>query len=338
MVTEIKEPWQMTKEEMKQAVINGRYDFQGLGVRPKLASYYVAAKDWEGLDRAVDQFHGASVTIAFSKNKTIPDKVLSDYPDLKISDSRILTKGGKSAILTKERENERENDKPTGEHGVRSAHAGAARSESPALPQDLQAEGIQGVKEEQRAATVANAESTGSERLRPEAHTERRVRESGVEQGDTPGDTGERERLTPPEILSGSIPTSVPRDIILNSASDIGATAGAASRFDANLNALRILKFLDNEGRQANPQEQAILAKYSGFGDSAYNAAFSTHTRGDDTWKQRGNKKGVKRWRSRPDQMDVRGVDTPRNKQKRPTRATIDRRGKYHKQRSGMVL
>lgn len=52
----------------------------------------------------------------------------------------------------------------------------------------------------------------------------------------------------------------------------------------------------------------------------------------------RGNKKGVKRWRSRPDQMDVRGVDTPRNKQKRPTRATIDRRGKYHKQRSGMVL
>jgi N12 class adenine-specific DNA methylase len=86
------------------------------------------------------------------------------------------------------------------------------------------------------------------------------------------------------------LPTSIPRDIILNSASDIGATAGAATRFDANLDALRTLKVLEAEGRQATPPEQATLAKYSGFGDGAFNTAFSGHARGDDAWRQRGNK------------------------------------------------
>lgn len=105
-----------------------------------------------------------------------------------------------------------------------------------------------------------------------------------MEPGGPLGDIGVGERLTP-----GSIDTSLPRDIILDSTSDIGTGLGAARRFDANLDAIRTLKILDTEDRQATPEEQATLAKYSGFGDSAFNDAFSRYSR-DDIWKQRGDR------------------------------------------------
>jgi hypothetical protein len=52
----------------------------------------------------------------------------------------------------------------------------------------------------------------------------------------------------------------------------------------------------------------------------------------------RRNKAGVSRWRSHPNQMDVSGVDTRRRKSKPPTRAILDRRGHYHKQKRGSVV
>jgi hypothetical protein len=52
----------------------------------------------------------------------------------------------------------------------------------------------------------------------------------------------------------------------------------------------------------------------------------------------RRNKEGVSRWRSHPNQMDVSGVDTRRRKSKPPTRAILDRRGHYHKQKRGSVV
>jgi len=52
----------------------------------------------------------------------------------------------------------------------------------------------------------------------------------------------------------------------------------------------------------------------------------------------RRSKKGVARWKTRRNQMDVRGVDTPKRQHKPPTRAVLDRRGHYHKQRSGTVI
>ncbi len=107
------------------------------------------------------------------------------------------------------------------------------------------------------------------------------VGESGLDDGDTDGDLRSRAGLTSQE-------TSLPRDVILNDLSDIGATAGAASRFDANLAAIRTVKQLDDEGRQATPQEQALLAKYSGFGDSAFEQAFLLFSR-DEPWKRRGD-------------------------------------------------
>ena len=58
-------------------------------------------------------------------------------------------------------------------------------------------------------------------------------------------------------------------------------------RWEANLEALKVLKQLEAEGRPATPDEQAKLARYSGFGDSAFEQGFQKYTR-DDAWKKRG--------------------------------------------------
>ena len=54
----------------------------------------------------------------------------------------------------------------------------------------------------------------------------------------------------------------------------------------------------------------------------------------------RRNKEGVSRWKSHPNQMDVRGVDTLRTKAPRfkGGRVVIDTRGHKHRQKRGSVL
>ena len=46
-------------------------------------------------------------------------------------------------------------------------------------------------------------------------------------------------------------------------------------QWNANLAAIRTVKEIEAEGRSATPEEQTILAKYSGFGNSAFSQAFS---------------------------------------------------------------
>ena len=58
-------------------------------------------------------------------------------------------------------------------------------------------------------------------------------------------------------------------------------------RWDANVEALKTLKQIEAEERTAIPAEQAVLARYSGFGDSAFEQGFLPYTR-DDAWKKRG--------------------------------------------------
>src|SRR5207253_9917826 len=43
---------------------------------------------------------------------------------------------------------------------------------------------------------------------------------------------------------------------------------GPVARFEANLAALALLKALAAEGRPATPDDRAVLARFSGFGDS----------------------------------------------------------------------
>jgi hypothetical protein len=62
------------------------------------------------------------------------------------------------------------------------------------------------------------------------------------------------------------------------------------ARFEANLAALALLKTLAAEGRPATPDERAVLARFSGFGDSTFEPAFrlSAHRAEDNAWVERG--------------------------------------------------
>ena len=61
------------------------------------------------------------------------------------------------------------------------------------------------------------------------------------------------------------------------------------AKWEANIKALRLLKDLDAEKRAATEAEQQTLAAYSGFGDSAFGAAFrgSGGYYPDPAWRQR---------------------------------------------------
>ncbi len=88
-----------------------------------------------------------------------------------------------------------------------------------------------------------------------------------VESGNSPGDSREQQRLTP-------------KDIVLDEHSEIGFNAGAATKFDANVHAIKTLKQIEDEHRPATPDEQRILTKYSGFGDSGFGEAFPRYESG----------------------------------------------------------
>ena len=59
-------------------------------------------------------------------------------------------------------------------------------------------------------------------------------------------------------------------------------------RWNANVAAIGLVKELQAADRQATPEEQAVLARYSGFGDSAFNDAFDGRYTADRNWKARG--------------------------------------------------
>ena len=55
-------------------------------------------------------------------------------------------------------------------------------------------------------------------------------------------------------------------------------------RWNANIDAIRILRELEREGRPATEAEQQTLALYAGFGDGAFNDAFKTYSEADQRW------------------------------------------------------
>ena len=59
------------------------------------------------------------------------------------------------------------------------------------------------------------------------------------------------------------------------------------ARWDANIKALGTVKALDAAKRPATPEEQRALAQYSGFGDSAFEQAFSPYGAREPAWERR---------------------------------------------------
>ena len=61
----------------------------------------------------------------------------------------------------------------------------------------------------------------------------------------------------------------------------------ATEQWEANMAAIRTVKDIEAEGRSATPEEQAILARYSGFGNSAFGQAFANRPT-NQAWAKRG--------------------------------------------------
>ena len=95
-----------------------------------------------------------------------------------------------------------------------------------------------------------------------------------VAEGNQDSNSGSEQRLTEPPR---PVPVPPAKDIKLDEHSDIGYNIGAAARFDANITAIKTLKTIEDEHRQATPEAQAILSKYSGFGDSGMGGAFPAY-------------------------------------------------------------
>jgi len=61
----------------------------------------------------------------------------------------------------------------------------------------------------------------------------------------------------------------------------------AVDQWNANIAAIKVVKDIEAEGRDATPEEQAVLARYSGFGNSAFSQAFSNRPT-NKAWGERG--------------------------------------------------
>ena len=78
--------------------------------------------------------------------------------------------------------------------------------------------------------------------------------------------------------------TTAPTDYAASGSGQLPGTPVA--RWNANIAAIRTLKELEAEGRPATPAEQAVLAKYSGFGDSAFEQGFGHYSK-EPAWEER---------------------------------------------------
>ncbi len=59
------------------------------------------------------------------------------------------------------------------------------------------------------------------------------------------------------------------------------------ARWNANIEAIRLLKELEAQDRLATPAERAVLEQYSGFGDSAFEQGFTPYTPREPAWRER---------------------------------------------------
>ncbi len=159
--------------------------------------------------------------------------------------------------------------------GTGESHPGRTSAESSNLSEREQAGRV---RAENAGGTggLRGREGGGSEEVRGEPHNERDSGLHSVASSDKGSDSGDRDRLEP-------------SDVRLSKKADSGDDSPAV-RFDDNLRAIEGLKILEEEHRQATPQEQKVLARYSGFGDSAFSEAFREHTYQDTAWTRRGAK------------------------------------------------
>lgn len=213
-------------------------------------------------------------------NMKLEDELLSEEEP---EDEDGLTNEESDNIMTNERGKRNVRNVQANIRAADQQPAGGHGAEFPERKQES------GVSENVRGGQerIRQAESQTDQGARRKSDSGRRISEPGLEHS-RESDTLRGEQRLAARIITEIPPTSKPKDIILDSNTDIGFNAGVAARFDANLAAIRTLKALDTEQRPAIPQEQAVLARYSGFGDSAYEEAFRKNAYKETPWTKRG--------------------------------------------------
>ena len=149
------------------------------------------------------------------------------------------------------------------------------------------------LRERVRLAEIdAEAEERRKTKVVEEAQVEAKERsETGLEIAKILANRIEqKEEEERPEDLAVMEPSPLARgqDHILTD-DDVFAIKSPTRRFEANLDAIQLVKHLEEEDRLSTVEEQSVLAKYSGFGDSAFEQAFTRFSR-DENWKARGER------------------------------------------------
>jgi N12 class adenine-specific DNA methylase len=278
MVGFTKQPWEMTNNEYTEFFLANDIAYQNALKSGDTAN----AKTEEAAARIrAKASHILSITQAVKEGHNVPDNVLNAY-------RQPLTgeKSGHIMESTQGEENERDRELRTDVH---TTERGRTEGEGTSLREGLQAQGIQTDEGSRGTGRVPSNESRASQEVRREPDHDRGMEQASLVHGGESSHSGDQQRLTAEPLTLGTLPTSQFKDIILDSTSDIGFNAGAATRFDANLAAIRTLKKLDQEQRQATPEEQSVLAKYAGFGDSAFEGAFDKDHYKETPWTKRGD-------------------------------------------------
>ena len=161
---------------------------------------------------------------------------------------------------------------------------------SAGVPEAMPAEGSEAIAEVGGAGGPSGESREGDARSGGSLDPVGGIPAAGVEPSDPITDPRLGERLDTPQLPTPA-PAAEGRDIILTS--DEFAIKSPAARFDANLDALRTLRAVEAEGRKATPEEQEVIARFSGWGDSAFNDAFPRSRRYDSEdrqgiWQRRG--------------------------------------------------
>jgi len=193
----------------------------------------------------------------------------------------VLTTTEKDDIMTSPEEKEKQDDRGSSNlqaSGLRATEFRELEGESPRIREKVLSEGLPENEEKRNIGKLPQSQGESLPEIRTKSHRAGNVGRRGLESGDPTGDIGERERLEP----------SSSNDTILETDEDVGLNLGATAKFDANLLAIRTLKDIESENRKATPEERRILARYSGFGDSQFSAAFRGYWgRGSESWEKR---------------------------------------------------
>lgn len=222
-------------------------------VRPYLKSWYMGVK----YDPRATGFEGMSTAAeveAFDLAQPI-EETRNEPAELDQPSQGALERAPAEAVQGAE------GQEPAGERAARSSGADARRNERAGSVRDDDARGL---GDDAGAVPVP---ATREQRGRAAGERQPVQRGDGGDTARSRGRTGGPEGADPSSVTASNGVEAGQRstNYTITDADAIG-TGGAKTKYKANVEAIRLLKQLESEGRQATRDEQAVLAKYVGWG------------------------------------------------------------------------